>query len=121
MAIEAKALLLKDMEKRLADEITAADMSKVLAVLSEQLADYDVTPLANEAPADDLLDAYTAAMRIQGRSEKTIERYRYLIGRMMKAVNVQTRRITVYHLRDYLAKEKARGVADSTLEGIRQV
>ena len=71
--------------------------------------------------ADDLLDAYTAAMQIQGRSEKTIKRYRYLIGRMMREVSVPTRSITVYHLRQYLAKEKARGISDRTLESTRQV
>ena len=60
-------------------------------------------------------------MQIQGRSEKTIKRYRYLIGRMMEDVNVPTRSITVYHLRQYLAKEKARGISDRTLEGTRQV
>ena len=36
-------------------------------------------------------------------------------------MNVPTRSITVYHLRQYLAKEKARGISDRTLEGTRQV
>ena len=39
----------------------------------------------------------------------------------METVRVNTRSITVYHLRQYLAQEKARGIADSTLEGTRQV
>ena len=122
MAIEAKALLLNDMERQLSSVIPAADMSKVLAILADQLTGYDIIPHDSaNAQVDDLLDAYTAAMQIQGRSQKTIDRYKYLIGRMMQAVNVPTRRITVYHLRQYLANEKARGVSDRTLEGTRQV
>lgn len=121
MAIEAKALLLKNLEQQLSTTITAYDMSKVLSAVADQLSDYAVSYTAQEEQVDDLLDAYTAAMHIQGRSEKTIKRYRYLIGKMMKDVKVPTRSITVYHLRQYLAKEKARGIADRTLEGTREV
>ena len=122
MSIEAKALLLKDMEQRLSTEITAADMGKVLSALADQLAGYQLMQTdPGVLDKDDLLDAYTAAMQIQGRSPKTIERYRYAILRMMKVVKVRTRSITVYHLRQYLAEEKARGISDRTLEGTRQV
>lgn len=122
MSIEAKATLLNSMEHELSRMITAADMAAVLATLSDQLAGYDVQAAA--APGDqpdDLLDAYIAAMQIQGRSAKTIERYRYIIMRMMQAVRVPTRQITVYHLRSYLAGEKARGISDRTFESTRQV
>ena len=122
MSIEAKATLLKAMEHQLSTEITAADLSKVLTVLADQLAGYELTQTdPGNLGADDLLDAYTAAMQIQGRSPKTIERYRYIILRMMETVRVPTRSVTVYHLRQYLAQEKARGICDSTLEGNRQV
>lgn len=121
MPIEAKALLLNNLEQQLSTMITAYDMSKVLSAVADQLSDYAVSYTAQEEQVDDLLDAYTAAMRIQSRSEKTIERYRYLIGKMAKEVNVPTRSITVYHLRQYLAKEKARGLSDRTLEGTREV
>lgn len=122
MSIEAKAVLLKDMEQRLSTEITAADMGKVLSALADQLAGYQLMQTdPGVLDKDDLLDAYTAAMQIQGRSPKTIERYRYAILRMMKVVKVRTRSITVYHLRQYLAEEKAHGISDRTLEGTRQV
>ena len=41
---------------------------------------------------DDLLDAYLAAMKIQGRSEKTLDRYTYIIRRLTQSVNTNTRR-----------------------------
>ena len=122
MSIEAKATLLKAVEQTLSTEITSADMSKVLTALADQLAGYQLIQTdPGDMGADDLLDAYTAAMQIQGRSPKTIERYRYIILRMMETVRVNTGSITVYHLRQYLAQEKARGISDSTLEGNRQV
>lgn len=122
MAIEAKAMLLKGLENELSTEITAADLRKVLSVVADKLTRFDVVQIDQMTnPKDDLLDAYMAAMQIQGRSAKTIERYRYIIHRMMQAVKVSTRDITVYHLRQYLAHEKSRGIADCTLEGTRQV
>ena len=122
MAIEAKVTLLRGLEAQLSTEITAADMGKVLSALADQLARFEVEQVdAGPSPQDDLLDAYTAALQIQGRSEKTIARYTYLIRRMMAAVKVQTREITVYHLRQYLSDEQARGLSDRTLEGTRQV
>lgn len=122
MAIEAKATLLNEMERALATEVTAAELTRILTILTEKLDHYDLTMTALGGPQqDDLLDAYLSALAIEGRSKKTIERYRYLISRMMDAVRTPTRKITVYHLRKYLADEKARGISDRTLESTRQV
>ena len=113
MAIEAKATLLSGLERQLSSAITAADMSKVLSVVADQLEDFEVVHVnRGENITDDLLDAFIAAKRISGLSEKTIHRYTYQIRRMMGAVKIPTRSITVYHLRQYLANEKLRGVMD---------
>ena len=123
MAMDAKAALLKSIEQSLSLQITVNDMGIVLSVIADKLTAYDVIQIGNmdRSDHDDLLDAYIIAMQIQGRSKKTVDRYSYILKRMMKAVNVETRKITVYHLRQYLANEKARGVSDRTLDGIRQV
>lgn len=122
MAIEAKITLLRNLEKQLSAQITAADMSKVLSALADQLNGFSVEQSDETGTQqDDLLEAYMSAMRIQGRSEKTLERYQYIIDRMREVVKVSTREITVYHLRQYLASEKERGISDRTLEGTRQV
>lgn len=122
MALEAKATLLNEMEHELSNELTAADMAKVLSILSDRLAGYDVVVTDRDVDyADDLLDAYISALTVEGRSPKTTDRYKYLISRMMQHVKTPTRNITVYHLRRYLADEKARGISDRTLDGERQV
>lgn len=122
MAIEDKITLLKRVEQQLSSEISVSDMYKVLAAFSDQLASFDVENIELESQNnDDLFDAYVSAMKIQGRSEKTIARYSYLIKRMVDSIKVPTREITVYHLRRYLSSEKERGLSDRTLEGMRQV
>ena len=121
MSIEAKATLLNEVERSIGRVITAAMMPEVMSMLSDALASYSVEVTEQHEGNDDLLDAYISALSVEGRSEKTIERYRYIIGRMMASVKTPTRQITVYHLRRYLADEKARGISDRTLESTRQV
>ena len=122
VSLENKVSFLKDLERGLAETITAADLSRVLTVVSDTLQHYELD--AAQAPAagsDDFFEAWLAALLIQNRSEKTVERYRYIVGRLLSDLGVPIRSITVYHLRSWLAKEKSRGIADSTLEGQRQI
>jgi site-specific recombinase XerD len=122
MAIEAKVTLLGALERDLSDRLTAAQLADVMSALADRLNSYTMERLVDFAgTSDDLLMAYINALSVEGRSEKTLERYRYIITRMMESVKVQTNRITVYHLRRYLTDEKTRGISDRTLEGYRQV
>ena len=122
MAIDAKVSLLNMAERRMSTEITAETMGRVLAIMSDVMERFDIREIPSmETQNEDLLDCYMDAMKVQGRSEKTLARYRYILERMTRTIGVPTRRITVYHLRNYIAKEQARGIKDSTLEGVRQV
>ena len=122
MAIEAKVSFMAQAEKRLASELTAETMGKVLSALAEVLDGFEMQETAFEEDAgDDLLECYLAALKVQGRSQKTVDRYRYVLEQMLKTVKVPARKITVYHLRNYLACMKERGIADSTMEGHRQI
>ena len=122
MPFEAKASFLNSVEHELYSILTAQDMSKALSVISDQLLRFSMTELdITKDDNDDLLNAFISAMEIQGRSYKTINRYKYIITKMTKQINVPTRQITIYHLRQYLAQEKERGIGDRTLEGLRQI
>jgi hypothetical protein len=122
MAIDAKVSFMNQTEKRLSKEITADSMAKVMTIVADVLAGYEMREIIISLETnDDLSDCFIDALKVQGRSAKTLERYRYVIERMMKGVGVPTRRITVYHLRTYLAGMQQRGIADSTIEGVRQV
>ena len=122
MAIDAKISFLNQINVRLSTEITADAMERAMKAMSDVLEGFDMQEVmrTDDGP-DDLLTGFINALRVEGRSQKTIDRYMYEIGRLMKYINVPTRRVTVYHLRDYLAKEKARGISDNTLKGLREI
>ena len=122
MAIDAKVSFIGMMEKELAGVLTVEQMEKLRKTTVGLLDQFEMSEIRqDDLQEDDLLDCYLSAMKVQCRSPKTIARYEYIIRKMMDSVKVPTRRITVYHLRNYLAAEKERGVNDSTLEGLRQV
>ena len=122
MSLEDKAGFLRQLETTLSTKLTASDMATALCAVSDVLDGYDMITLAQTPEAqDDLLAAFVSAMQIQGRSSKTVERYVYIINKMLQHVNTSTRQITVYHLRHFLSDEKNRGICDRTLEGYRQV
>ena len=122
MAIDVKVDFLQQTEKRLADSVTVSDMARIMNVISDVLQGYEMRSItAWSEDRDDLLRCYIDALSVECRSPKTLARYEYVIGRLMKFVKVPTRQITVYHLRNYLQAEKERGIGDSTLNGYREI
>ena len=122
MAIDAKVSFMSQAEKRLASEITAYSMTRVMTIIADVMENFEIRETFGDSDRnDDLLDCFIDALRVQGRSELTLERYRMLITKMISAIGVPTRRVTVYHLRNYLSDLQKRGLKDSTIEGTRQV
>ena len=100
MAIDAKISFLNQTEKRLSSEVTADTMTQVLRIIADVLEGFSMRETVIDLePNEDLLNCYLDALKVQGRSEKTIARYRYEIERMVKGM----------------------GVSDTTTEGERQV
>lgn len=124
MSIADKQSLLRDTETKIESFLTAEDVIKVMQVLSENMSVFEINRIhdnSDAAESEELLNTFLNAKRLEGRSERTIERYKYLITKMYESIDVPIRRMSVFHLRNYLADEKARGISDSTLDGIRQV
>lgn len=122
MSVEAKISLLNVVQERLSTMLTAHDMARTINVMREELDNYQIEPVEKYGEVDsDLLEAYIAAKTIEGRSPKTLERYRYVLTRFFKETRVPERNVTVYHLRSFLMNERRRGVKDSTLEGVRSI
>ena len=118
-----KAALMIKVEQTLKPRMFANLLEEAVTEIQDHLDGFDVTQrsgLPDSAP-DDLLEAFISAKRVGGRSEKTLVRYRYVIGRFMHHANVPTSSVTTYHVRDYFSAEQLRGVSDGTIEGIRQV
>lgn len=123
MAIDAKMNLIDQTRQRLGSMITVDAMEKVITVLSDVIEGYDfrIKESWTGEEKDDLLECFLDAMSVQGRSLKTIARYRYVITKMMEEVKIPTRQITVYHLRKYINGMKDRSLQESTMEGNRQI
>lgn len=122
--IDAKQTFLSQVRHRSAEVLTAADLDRMTEILSDVLEGYRMEELKAvewSAGDDDMISAFVASLNVQGRSQKTIDRYVYVIGRFMKFANTSARNVTVYHIRGWIAAEKSRGIQDSTLEGNRQV
>lgn len=118
MSVAAKAGFLTQLEGQLGTEIPAAQMARVLALVSETLEGFDMQETADfDLAGDDLLDIYVSALKVMGRTQKTIDRYVYIINKMTETVGVPSRKITVYHLRAYLAKKKEEGLSEQSLKG----
>lgn len=122
MSIESKQMLLNEIEDRLSDKLTAKDLKIFMQGASALLAEYDVEYHAKDSRgSEDFLKAFIDAKKIEGRSQKTLDRYVYLLRRMFKEIGVPVPEITTYHLRSYLMDAKERGLGDKTIEGERTV
>ena len=120
--IDAKLSFMAQMRKALADTLTVEQMEKMVSAGMGVLDSFVMHEIATgEDGPDDLLESYVAAMQVEGRSQKTIDRYVYMIGKLMAFAKVPTRRISVYHIRSFISAEKERGIQDSTLEGHREI
>lgn len=120
--IDAKMSFMNQMRKALADTLTVEQMEKMVSAGMGLLDRFEMREIAiGEDGPDDLLESYVAAMQVECRSQKTIDRYVYVIGKLMAFAKVPTRRISVYHIRAFISAEKARGIQDSTLEGHREI
>ena len=124
MAIMDKQQLINEVQKELYDKLTQKDIDIVAAALADRLVHYDIERELDDAEAgesEDLIRMFIEGKRSCGCSEKTVERYRYIISRFMKYINVPLKKVTVYHIRGYMMAEKDRGIAENTLAGYRDV
>lgn len=89
MAIDAKISFLNQINVRLSTEITADAMERAMKAMSDVLEGFDMQEVmrTDDGP-DDLLTGFINALRVEGRSQKTIDRYMYEIGRLMKYIKI---------------------------------
>lgn len=122
MPIADKQVLLNRIATELGSELTANQVNTAMSVLALNMDQFDVS-YVGEANSDgnELLDAFLSTKEIEGKSSKTIERYRYILSKMLNAVKVPVASINVYHLRNYLTQRKTDGLSDNTLRGMRDV
>lgn len=122
MSIATKQQFKIEITKRFESILTAKQLNEALIVLTEELSRYDMTALEgseNDNCNLNLLNEFISAKITENKSKGTIERYRYMLTRILTTINVPITKINVYHLRQYLMNEKDRGMQDSTINGYR--
>lgn len=123
MSKEAKIIFKNRLRTKLSDKMTDFQNDWIMSVVDMCMSDINVEiGCIEDYTSEELLDMYLKALKIQGRSPKTINRYEYIIKRMMNSVDVPIQDMTVVNLREYLTHEKdEKGLSNGTLEGIRQI
>ena len=122
MSLDAKIRLINGLKEKLADKFTLKELNSLAIALNEELAHYKVE--LDEKYLDsteDLIEFYISALKVEGKSPRTLKRYEYIIRRFLKDVKIPTEKLSVFNIRAYFVKEKNRGVQDSTLDGVRQI
>ena len=121
MSLADRQIFLRELGERLGDFAPANLTEQILRAAGETLEHYELraTDTGADDQAADLLTYFLDAKRVEGRSESTLQRYKYLLTRLQKDTGVPFQRMTVYHIRNYFTQERERGIAASTIEGYR--
>lgn len=118
--------LISDTMASLYSSLDSVALQIVNDKLTIALSDYEIIPRCTTLQVIDtesgmLLKKFLATKRLEGRSEKTINRYRYIIQRFSDTTNIPFKDVDVYALRLYLATLTQNGCNDNTVNGIRSI
>lgn len=88
------------------------------------LSDYDIVAGCKDiVPIDDederILKRYTACLRLDGKSEKTVQQYIRACRKLRETIGKPFRNMGTYDIRYHLALEKERGISSRSLENNR--
>ena len=94
-------------------------MVKLNSVLEEIMLDNKLDSQLKSS--SEILDAFIASKRLEGRSEKTLSLYRFTIEKMLVKINKNICTVTTEDIRNYLADyREEHGVSKATIDGIRR-
>ena len=102
-----------------------AQMQKLKKVLEIALFNCEITAQTEKKDTDDnpkLIDAFVAAKRIEGCSEKTLKYYRITIETMVASIDKGIRHIQTEDLRSYLTDYQSKNQSSRvTIDNIRRI
>lgn len=120
-----KDKLIKDIELKLSLTCPSVDRAKVMQCVMSCLQDYEVTAretgvtVRHEDVNERLLKRFVGCMRIDGKSEKTINIYVRVYQHLSDMIGKPYTEMTTYDIRYFLGEAKARGCQNSTAENYR--
>jgi len=112
-----------DLRECLKSDFNDQDVSLIITKVLTVVDSYDMEFIKKNTPSDYqmYLNCFIDAKRIEGRSEKTLKRYSYILRKFFEKINLPIESITIFHMRNYFANEKQRGLCDKTLSGMRDI
>lgn len=122
MSIIAKQTLISDVQEWLSDKLTVKDVEIVVRALTENLGSYEVSRENDDGKQkefDDMIEMFCNSKAVEGMSKTSLAQYRYKLKRFRNYDKTPIRQLTVFNFREFLAHEKNRGLADSTLVSYR--
>lgn len=122
MSVEAKTKLINNIKKMLSDKLTVDNMESFLGILSDEMIYYDVEIIQNrDDHEEDVLSLYLDALRVEGRSPKTIKQYERILKNFLKEIKLPSQKVTVFNIRNFFTNERGRGVSDTYVRWKRNI
>lgn len=124
MARDCREELLSRIKSIVGNHIEQIVALRIIESISLELADFEVlereTAVAVRSDHNEkILRRFIACLRIDGKSEKTIEQYVRAASKLLSQIGTPVEEVGTYDIRFFLAKEKERGVSNRTLENTR--
>ena len=103
-------------------------MSKVIdnsqMISLNSILDEIITDTVTETPqksSEELLDNFLATKRLEGRSEQTLDLYKFTIEKMIQSVDKNICTLSTEDIRKYLVEyQSTRGISKATMDNIRR-
>ena len=122
MSTVDKVVLINKIEETLKPRMFANLFDEASGEIKETLTEFDVNKISSTSEdIDNCLELFINAKTAEGKSEKTILRYSYIISRFLKTVSVPAKNVTPQIIRAYLESEIDRGINPNTVKGTREV
>lgn len=112
-------------QQQMAGTLSSAQLDELRRVLTFALGGVEITERATASDTldnEELMNAFIAAKRIEGCSEKSLKYYETTIRPMFAAIAKPTREISTDDLRGYLSDyQKERGSSKVTIDNMRRI
>ena len=119
--------LINDITSTMAGTLSNEELNKLKNVLYMKMNGYNIDKpctdiVVYDTTNDKVLGLFLSTKSVEGKSSRTINRYRDILSAVLHGINKPIKEITTWDLRTYLAIYKeTRHVCDNTLDGMRRI
>lgn len=122
MSASKKKQMISELSQEFSNVLTVDNAILATNIAENVVDNYEIEDKILSAEYEEtsaIINAYLSALKVEGRTPKTISHYDYTIKKFFDFCGMPVARISVYHIRNYLEDCKSRGNSDVTLEDKR--